>query len=236
MKEIPGKAFAQNFYELLEINVGSDEEEIRRAYERIRQIYSVDSLATYGLYSAEELQEFMEHVEQAFRILIDAENRREYDKTLIGEPVKRKKVTYSVKPKREETPPDSAPANSSEESAAPEGTEDAVSSENGDNQPDADGATGPSSFQVSEDATFTGLLLREIRESMGVDLREISETTKVSLTNLRMLEEEVWEKLPALVYVKGIVVQYAKCLKLDPKRVLSDMIDRHNAARDLTKL
>ncbi|NIS60024.1 MAG: hypothetical protein GTO13_04750 [Proteobacteria bacterium] len=54
---------------------------------------------------------------------------------------------------------------------------------------------------------------------MGVDLKQISQKTKINKENLEYLEEERFENLPALVYVRGFIMEYAKALNLDPHRV-----------------
>ena len=66
---------------------------------------------------------------------------------------------------------------------------------------------------------FTGSSLRGIRESMGIDLKQISQKTKINRENLEWLEEESFENLPALVYIRGFITEYAKALNLDPHRV-----------------
>jgi cytoskeletal protein RodZ len=47
----------------------------------------------------------------------------------------------------------------------------------------------------------------------------MSEMTKVSKTYIKNIEDEDTTRLPAIVYVRGFVYQYAKCLKLNPDLV-----------------
>jgi curved DNA-binding protein CbpA len=78
-----------------------------------------------------------------------------------------------------------------------------------------------------EDATeFTGELLRKIREYKSVDLERLSDMTKVSRLYLQGIESEDYDKLPASVYVRGFVFQYAKCLKLKPEVVANSYVAR----------
>ena len=78
-----------------------------------------------------------------------------------------------------------------------------------------------------EDATeFTGELLRKIREYKSVDLERLSDMTKVSKLYLQGIESEDYDKLPASVYVRGFVFQYAKCLKLKPEVVANSYVAR----------
>jgi len=229
-----------NYYQLLEVNVGADEEEIRRAYERIKQVYAEDSLATYGLYSQDDLKEFRNRIEQAFRILVDPENRREYDQKLFAEPVKkRKQRQFKVRVRLEEQGPGGEGETLAQE--AGEYSEPAVAEswvpveEEEEEEPAARPITLRKPVSVPPDAVFSGELLQKLREEAGVSLHVVSETTKVSIYNLRLLEAEDWKRLPALVYIKGFISNYARYLGIDEKRVQSDMMDRYRKATDPEK-
>lgn len=84
---------------------------------------------------------------------------------------------------------------------------------------------------VPEDADFSGGLLREVREALGIELREISERTKIGIGYLGAIEDERFDKLPAPVYVRGFLVEYVKVLGLDAARVLETYFQRFVASR-----
>ena len=86
-------------------------------------------------------------------------------------------------------------------------------------------------IEVPEEVKLTGEYLRLLREEHDIALREISDLTKISMTNLKLLEAEEWDKLPAMVYVKGFIVQYARFLGIDSKRMLKDLQDRFEQSR-----
>ena len=73
--------------------------------------------------------------------------------------------------------------------------------------------------EIGPDTEFTGALLRKVRESQGIELVEISSRTKISRSHLVALEEETYDDLPAIVYVRGFVTELAKYLRLDPAQV-----------------
>lgn len=223
-----------NYYELLEISMSADEEDIRRAYEKIKNVYSSDSLAAYGLYSAEELKDFREQIEKAFRMLIDAENRKEYDQTLLSEPIrKNKSVKYKVRfadSKMPEASSASEDGNGDKEKTKRAEDAASISGEDRKTREKTELALKRKSISVPEDADFSGPYLKELRQAAGIDLKLVSKTTKVSMTNLRFIEIEDWKKLPALVYVKGFISQYARFLGLDEKKVLAEMVERYTTA------
>ena len=71
---------------------------------------------------------------------------------------------------------------------------------------------------------YRGKTLRQIRERMGIDLKAISVQTKINKKILEWIEEEAYEKLPALVYLKGFLKGYAQSLGLDPQQVVEGYI------------
>ena len=73
---------------------------------------------------------------------------------------------------------------------------------------------------------FDGAVLRRIRLSRGVEIEEISELTKINQTYLRFMEEDRYHDLPAPVYIRGFLREYAKCLRLDPRRVTESYLER----------
>ncbi|UCD71173.1 MAG: helix-turn-helix domain-containing protein [Syntrophobacterales bacterium] len=82
----------------------------------------------------------------------------------------------------------------------------------------------PTGISFPHGFRFTGSSLKGIRESMGIDLKQISQTTKISKQNLEWLEEESFGNLPALVYIRGFIMEYAKALNLDPHRVADNYL------------
>jgi flagellar biosynthesis protein FlhG len=73
--------------------------------------------------------------------------------------------------------------------------------------------------EINGETQFTGSLLRKVRESQGIELTDISQHTKISVTHLTALENDSVAELPAAVYVQGFVQTVAKFLRLDPAQV-----------------
>jgi flagellar biosynthesis protein FlhG len=66
-------------HDLLEVDRGATDEEIRRAYRRAREIYAMDALCCYGLFSERELSAVRARIEEAFDVLLDRTRRRPYE-------------------------------------------------------------------------------------------------------------------------------------------------------------
>lgn len=70
-----------------------------------------------------------------------------------------------------------------------------------------------------------GNFLRDQREQQGISLKNVSQSTKISLTNLEYLEEDDLHSLPDRAYVTGYVKSYAKLLGSDVNFCL-DLLDK----------
>jgi flagellar biosynthesis protein FlhG len=80
--------------------------------------------------------------------------------------------------------------------------------------------------EIGPDSEFSGSLLRKVRESLGLELAEISAKTKIARAHLEALEEERYAELPALVYTRGFLGELAKQLRLDPMQVQKTYLRR----------
>ncbi len=79
------------------------------------------------------------------------------------------------------------------------------------------------SFNV-EEGLYRGKTLKQAREGMGVELQAISKEMKINIRILEWIEEEAFEKLPALVYLKGFLKSYAQSLGLDSQKVIEEYL------------
>src|SRR2546430_9564379 len=77
----------------------------------------------------------------------------------------------------------------------------------------------------SELASF-GEELRREREIRGISLKEIADATKISKRFLEAIERNDHKTLPAPVFTRGFVREYAKYLGLNAE----EMVNRYNYA------
>jgi curved DNA-binding protein CbpA len=189
----------QSYYELLEAPFEGTPQQIERAYRIARATYSPSSTATYSVFSADEAAAILRRIEEAYAVLSDARLRREYDARLRHSEVRASVPTTQVAPAAQASLRERAPAPPPVRQSAPE--------------PDIEGAMAP------ENGIFDGDVLRRIRVSLGIELEEISATTKINEHHLRAIEGNHYEHLPPPVYLRGFLKQVAKCLSLDPNHV-----------------
>jgi flagellar biosynthesis protein FlhG len=197
---------SDSHYDLLEVPPTASFEDIRRANRRIRDVYGAESIAVSGLYDPPSLEAVHRRLDLAYTTLMDAAKRKEYDGELFPDG-----VPMPVSPPANDTAP--LPR-------APVKSEDPATL-----------AARPPMPAVTPRTEFTGPLLRQIREAVGVELREIAERSKIGMAYLQALEGEVFAKLPAPVYVRGFLAEYARALGLDPERVKQTYLERFRASR-----
>ncbi|MCZ6805472.1 MAG: helix-turn-helix domain-containing protein [Deltaproteobacteria bacterium] len=185
-REVPGNSH----YDLLEVERGATDEEIRRAYKRMCAVFDPDNIVTFGLFDQEGLEAVRARIDEAHDVLLDPSRRRPYEISVFPEP-----------PEAE---------TKAEENSIPAGEL-------------------PPAPTITPDTEFSGALLRAVRESQGTGLEQISERTKIGMNYLRCIEEDEFDELPAAVYVRGFVTEFAKCLKLDPEQVSQSYLRRYRA-------
>jgi hypothetical protein len=75
-------------------------------------------------------------------------------------------------------------------------------------------------------AAFSGPVLREIREKLGIRLDDLSKLLKLRVELLKNIEAEKFDALPEATYLKGQVKSLARCLFLNPDKVAEDYLKR----------
>ncbi|MBI5481291.1 MAG: helix-turn-helix domain-containing protein, partial [Deltaproteobacteria bacterium] len=193
----------QSYFDLLEVDPGASDEEIRRAHRRTREVYAHDSMVVRGLFGREDLDALARRIEEAYDTLIAPDRRRRYELELFpeGHPTRRAPtpVPGVPPPLLSEPPPPVLPPRDPPPELGPE-------------------------------TVYSGELLRRLRESRRIELADISQKTKIGVPHLRNLEEERFRELPALVYVRGFLVEYSRYLKLDSRAVLTTYLARYHEA------
>ena len=74
---------------------------------------------------------------------------------------------------------------------------------------------------------YSGPVLKEIRQRMGLNLNDVALGTKVQKRYLEEIEAEQFTWMPAEVYLRGYVIEYARYLSLDDQKVAADYLKRY---------
>jgi flagellar biosynthesis protein FlhG len=172
-------------HDLLEVERGATDEEVRRAFKRAKEVYADDALCRHGLFDDAGLKAVRGRLEEAYDVLLDPSRRRPYELSIF--PAEVEKEDRTPLPREEPLPP--APV-------------------------------------ITPDTEFTGPLIRAVRESLGMTVKQISETTKIGVNYVEGIEADDWAALPAQVYVRGFVAEIAKTLRLDHEQVSRSYLKR----------
>lgn len=83
--------------------------------------------------------------------------------------------------------------------------------------------------QGSEEPVSFGTWLRRQREVREISLREIADSSKISLRYLEAFEQDRFDILPAGVFSRGFLREYAKYVGLDPDEVVNHFLGAKRA-------
>jgi DnaJ-class molecular chaperone len=201
-----------NYYELLKISYNASSFEIRQAYKQILAIYEENSLATYSLFTEDERELILSKIENAFLTLMDDEKRKAYDSNLVdtGEAPdsilsdRQKKKAIPIFPRSK------ARANINNLARIKRKIQEKEA--------------GDLATIMLKGKQISGKDLKNLRESLGIELEEIFQVTKISPTALAAIEKDDVVNLPPKVYLISFLKSYAEALQLDPRQVVEGYI------------
>lgn len=199
-----------NYYELLELPAGAPQHEVSTAYERARNTYSGENPAIYTIFSEHEAREFLVMIEEAYQILGNKILRNIYDQRLLSGQSSLNDLTYiSIIEASKQAIPAEVKA---EKKEVPYQKDSAFESE----------------IQAQEN--WTGDYLKKVREYKQISTQRMSEITKINSWYVTAIEKVEPGSLPAVVFVRGYVVQIARALGLDDKKVADSYMKTYKAA------
>ncbi len=207
-----------NFYALLGLEPGATADEIEQAFRGLNELYRDDSLATYSLIDTAEARQIRAQLREAYDVLRDPLRRLEYDvrhgwiPTSEGE---RASAHAALAPPADPLEPEVA------------------------SQPQPDAAERPRPERVDLavlEEPVTGAALRAFREARGVSLRDIAQSTKISLRYLEYIESDRFDGLPAPVYLRGFVQEYARAAGLESRKTAESYLAYVSQRRGLPRV
>ena len=194
-----------NHYEVLGIDARATPEQVERAYRFCLEMYGDSSIAIYSLLDADEQRRARSRVQEAYGVLRDPFRRHDYD---VSQGFVRATPPMPAPPRAAAGPvPLPAPPPPAPRPPAPQVLEGPV-----------DGAT-----------------LRRCREERGISLKEIAGRTKIGVRYLEYIEADRHELLPAPVYLRGFLQEYARATGLEPRRTADAYMSRLRRHPDPTR-
>lgn len=194
----------KNYYEILGVAPHLGSGQIQAAYRFARSLYSGEATPTYGVLTAEEREQMLTLVEEAYAALSNPNVRRDYDLHLAAQGVR--------------TPPPPEPA-----SVPPE-----ANSEDGARLPRANQPPEMQLFEAPVEPTrvpemVNGSVLKALRESRHLTIDQIAALSKVGSRFLKALEEDRHEVLPGRVFARGFLIEYARAIRVSD----TELVERY---------
>nr|BFD61209.1 hypothetical protein CKG001_33160 [Bdellovibrio sp. CKG001]BFD68881.1 hypothetical protein HAGR004_39030 [Bdellovibrio sp. HAGR004] len=187
-----------NYYEVLELTANAPQHEVTTAYERARATYSGDNPAIYTIFSEQEARELLVVIEEAYQVLGNKILRTIYDQRLLSGRSSLNDLTYaSILEASKQVFPEAKAEKSTPAYQKNEAFEK----------------------EVAARTEWDGEFLKKVREYKQISVAKMSEITKINSYYVTAIENMDAGNLPAIVFVRGYVVQIAKALGLDDKKV-----------------
>lgn len=202
-----------NYYEVLEVPANAPQHEVTAAYTRARSTYSGENPAIYTIFSEKEARELLAVIEEAYQVLGNKILRNIYDQRLLSGRATINDLSYSSildasKQYFIEEKPEKSKGPTYKKHEAFE-------------------------KEIATQSNWDGSFLKKVREYKQISAQRLSEITKINPYYITAIENMDSASLPAVVFVRGYVVQLAKALGLDDKKVADSYMK--NFKNDLGK-
>jgi DnaJ-class molecular chaperone len=204
-----------NYYDLLDISPKASFEEVQAAYDEAMAAYASDSIVTYSLFTKQEREQVVARLLEAYKTLTNTHLRREYNELLI---------------KKGELSPDETQGLASKGTGMPETRLREVTVESIAHEKEFSGAgeTPADNLELFAAHTYiTGSSIRMVRTNREMSLEEVYRKTNIPKQTLEDIEEDNFERLPALVYLKGFLKVYAQALMVDQALMVNGYVKRY---------
>jgi len=198
------KSFAEmNYYEMLNVKPDVAFFEIRHAYNAAMQMYQADSMISHSFFSQEERKQILSFVEKAYLTLINEKDRQSYDNELIRQGV----LTATKWKVSHKKPVCIFDINRNQNRKSVLKSNDELREKITQSKRIA---------EIIAQTEISGTNLKEIRNNLDVSIEHIAQETKISAFYIKCIEEDNIGRLPAVVFLKGFIKAYVKCLCLEP--------------------
>lgn len=196
----------RNYYEVLVVAPDADAQTIKKAYREALELYDEDSLATYSLFTDEQRSNLLRIIDEAYHTLIDADRRAVYDQILTEIETPESKAIDSG---------DSAgrPLPMTEKSRIREDLKGRAKARYKDQ------AIQLQAQEIIGKDLVSGNDLRRLREALNIELEEIFEQTRITVSMLTAIEENLVDALPAEIFLRSFLKAYAEILCIDGHRL-----------------
>ncbi len=197
---------SSTYYDLLDIPHSATPKMIESAYFSALGLFNDHNLAGYSIFSENEIESNKNLIEEAYLVLSSEDKRKEYNeiRNISNE------IDFSLDNNR----------TGKKENAYVnplEAKEKFKLDYRINNEYE---------IRIEQEIEYSGPFLQFVREYKKVSLDRMANLTNILKSYLISIEQERFDMLPATVYARGFVFQYAKILRLNPDLVTDAYISR----------
>ena len=206
-----------NYYEVLGISVNASHSEITQAYREGISIYSTDSLASHSFFVDDEREKILKRTEEAYLTLINENARADYNRMLVNYgKVDASEITKNIQKK---PTPVFHPGRSTRQKTLNKEIREKIEKKD----------VSKIIKKALSKEIISGNDIKEIREAYGLELEEIFQVARISVSILKSIEDNQFEALPSAFYLKNFLKSYAEILQIDPKTIVDGYMKNINS-------
>lgn len=230
------KILPLTYYEIFGLGRGCSILDINNQYERLKKVYVIENPMLRDIFDDESLFVYNAFLDSVYRELTNHELRKEYDMEMeehlnsleesfpdtffLSEVVKR--YNRNKKGAKKLIKKDVFGREADKKNFVVE---------------DLDYVDSNTLFEKYMNETIKGEILKKIREEIGISVKAIVSSTKISSFIVHAIENDEYGKLPADIYVKGFLANYCKAVKLNSSnsdKVINDYLKIKNSFHPAT--
>ena len=210
----PNVSFSNAFrtpthYDVLNLDANATNLAIRESYLRLKNLYSSNSDGLYGMAAPEDLTRHMQNLDKAFDVLIDDAARANYNHKLASGQSAQAANEWSSEVDVWKPIPNGMGSEVIQTSRST--LKVTRTRANGANSQELQAKF----LELMEEGDIAdGSILVSLRELSGVTQNEMHERTKIPLEYIRGIENNRFEPLPQVVYIKGFMRSYLRYLNV----------------------
>lgn len=215
-----------NYYEILEISPTANQHDILVAYHKAKATYSPSNEQIKQSFTESEINDLSQLVEEAFGVLSNQEFRQIYEQQLNSKSYSEANMSFGI---LKGIVSESVSRPIEKIIQYPFSLKEYQIQENKSNLVAID-----ENFEkeISEQEQWTGEFLKKVREYKQVSISDLHLKTKVNPWYINAIESCDIANLPAAVFVRGYIVQIAKDLGLDSKKVADSYMKIYKSKSD----
>lgn len=225
------KILPLTYYEIFGLGRGCSILDINNQYEKLKKVYVIENPMLRDIFDDENLFVYTALLESVYKELSNHELRKEYDMEIdehlnsleesfpdtffLSEVVKR--YNRNKKGSKRLIKKDVFGREADKKNFVVEDLEYVDSN---------------TLFDKYKDEIIKGEILKKIREEVGIAVKSIVSSTKISSFIVHAIENDEYSKLPADIYVKGFLTNYCKAVKLNhlnTEKVIRDYLKVKNS-------